>query len=299
VKKDSFSWWNKNKKIAALLMVAASVYPAGYAMDTDSPQDSVHAQITREALGGAIAPENLKLIIDANDSQDAPGSEGATEKRRHFDGRSIASAYQYVEREKTKALNLAAEADSEPEARLESLRHLGLALHSLQDFYLRSNYVETQLENPATKEDPYNIGLVDWSKVTEGKYTAAKHGDAEDALNKDSVTTGGGKTAVSGTATYHSVARDLAVRETQRQWNLFETLVRGRCGDRAPAVLAALRQASSPTAAQSAATKDRESSQTIVGDPDAKASTKDRSPDVDPAKMDDRSPDNPDVDQGP
>lgn len=299
LKKQSFNWWNKNKKIAALLMVVAFLYPAGYAMDTDSSQSSVHAQITRDALTEMVAPENLRLIIEANDSQDAPGGEGVAERRRHFDASAIAGAYHYIEREKTKALNLASEADTEPEARLDALRHIGLMLHSVQDFYLRSNYVETQLENPEAKVDPYNISLVDWTKVSEGKYTAAKHGDPEDALNKDSSTAGGGKTSLGGKVTYHSVAKDLAVRETQRQWNLLETLLRSRCGDRAPAVLAALRKASTPTAAQTAAAKDKEASQTILGNPDAPESTKDRSPDVDPTRKDDRSPDNPDVDQGP
>lgn len=255
-------------------------------MDTGSQPTNVHAQITHDALIGSISEANLKLIIDADTAQDAPGSEAANERRRHFDGTSIAATIAHINREKNKALNLAAEADTEPQARLDALRHLGMMLHSVQDFYLRSNYVEQQLKVEDNKNDPYNIALVDWNKLSPPDIAAAKHGDPDDALNKDSSTAGGGKTAIGGKATYHSVARDLAVRETQRQWNLFETLVRTRCGERAPAVLAALRQANTPVAPQTTARD--EPTQTIVGDPQASD-----------LKTDDRNPDNPDGDQGP
>jgi hypothetical protein len=270
-----FRFSNKNKYIlAASFSIGLLLAPSGYAMDSASPESSLHGQITREALMGTLADPNLKAVIDANDSQDAPGSEGAQEKRRHFDQSNIKGALQYISREKTKALNAAAEADVEPESRADALRHFGLMLHAVQDFYTRSNYVELQLESPEHKNDPYNIPLVDWNKVPDGivglasgtKLSAAKQGNPQDEMNKDDVTVGGGKTIISGKITYHSVARDLAVRETQRQWNLFETLLRSRCGERAAAVLAALRQASTPTAAAGTA-KEKESMQTIVGDP--------------------------------
>jgi hypothetical protein len=275
--------------VAQILSAAMFVYPAGYAMDTASPQGNVHGAITHDALQGVVSEDNLKLIMAANDSQDAPGGEGTTlvEKRRHFDAGAIPGAILYINREKNKALNLAAEADKDPQARLDALRHFGLMLHAMQDFYLRTNYVEMQLVDEANKNDPYNISLVDWNKVGPSfpGLTAAKFGfPGEDVLDKESGTAGGGKTVVNGKATYHTIARDLAVRETQRQWNLFETLVRNRCGERAPAVIAALRQASTPTSAQTSAAKELESTQTIVSDP---------------TKMDDHNQDNLDADQGP
>jgi len=284
----------KIKFAAQILSVVAFVYPTGYAMDTASSPPSLHAQITHDALAGSLSDDNLKVIIDANDSQDAAGSDGAKEARRHFDANSINNTVNYINREKNKALTLASEADSEPQARLDALRHFGLMIHAAQDFYLHSNYLEQQLRTEENRNDPYNIALVDWNKFPE-KMSAAKYGDPEDALNKDSATAGGGKTAIAPKVTYHSAARDLAVRETQRQWNLFETLVRARCGDRAPRVIAALRQASTPTAAQTATGKDMEPTQTIVGDPTAPAPQ----PDPTTLRTDDRSPDNPDADQGP
>lgn len=275
VRKQRLIDLNKNKLMLPILIGAvAACGIAGYAMDSASPQSSVHAEITRDALSGILAADNLKAVIEANDSLDAPNGDGANEKRRHFDVTAMTAAVQYINREKNKALTFAAEADTEPESRSDALRHFGLMLHTVQDFYLRSNYLELQLENPDSSADPYNIALVDWTKVPDAlvsssgtKLTSANKADPVDPLNKDNGTTPGGKQIISGTATRYSVAKDLAVRETQRQWNLFETLIRNRCGNRGPAVLAALRQASTPTAAQAAAAKEREGTQTIVGDP--------------------------------
>lgn len=274
VRKERLRDLNKNKLMLALASaVVTSCGIAGYAMDSGSSNGSVHAEITRDALNGVLSPDNLKAVIDANDSLDAPNGDGASEKRRHFDVTAMTAAVQYINREKNKALTFASEADTEPESRADALRHFGLMLHTVQDFYLRSNYLEMQLEKPESVADPYNIGLVDWTKVPESllsasgnKLTAANKADPVDPLNKDAATTPGGSKMVSGGITRYAVAKDLATRETQRQWNLFETLIRNRCGNRGPAVLAALRQASTPTPAQAAAAKERET-QTIVGDP--------------------------------
>ncbi len=243
-------------------------------MDSLVPEPNVHAEITREALAGILAPSNLQAVSDANQSQDALNSEAASEKRRHFDGGNMHASVQYINRETSRALNSAVEADSELQSRADALRHLGLMIHCAQDFYLRSNYVELKLEAEEHKADPYNIPLVDWAMVPDGitgltsgtKLAGAKHADLEDVLRKDSLAANGGKVVVSANVTHYSIARELAVRETQRQWNLFETILRSRCGDRAPAVIAALRKASPPTAAQAALAKEREV-QTIVGDP--------------------------------
>lgn len=242
---------HKNKYIliamASLLGYGVPVYSA----DSQSIAGSVHAQITREALTGTLAEASLAAIVAANDSQDLPNGDGATEKRRHFDGGSMSASVGFINREKTRALNLASEADTDLDSRSDALRHFGMMVHCVQDFYLHSNYVELQLEQQQNKSEPYNIALVDWSKIPDGytgtasgsHLTAARQGATDDLLNKDSDGSVGGKQIVSGDVTYFKVARELALRETQRQWNLFETLLRARCGERAPSVVAALRQA--------------------------------------------------------
>lgn len=118
-----------------------------------------------------------------------------------------------------------------------------------QDFYSRSNYLEIQsaiLSEKLGKDgfDPYNIELVDWNKllndlkrnepVIYGPATQAK----EDA--------GQGKKPLSS-ATYFKAARELAVHETSRQWEVLETLIKQRYHERAITILAALKQAGCPT----------------------------------------------------
>lgn len=211
---------------------------------------NVHAEITSEALKDLFSPANLKVIIDANLAQDQPGSPQLSELRRHFGDEHFVSSLGYIDREKKRALNYAAEADTEPEQRGRTLVHFGEVLHCVQDFYSRTNYVELMLSNPSYKDEPYSIPLVDWQKVPDG-YSglicfSAKAGNANDtaAIVKDSSSTAEGKKIISGKTTYFSVARDLAIRESQRQWNLFETMIRNRCGSRAAAIIAALKQAS-------------------------------------------------------
>ncbi len=231
---------------------------------SSSGGQSIHEGITRDALTHIVSDDSLKLIVEANDSQDKAGGEGALECRRHFDGGNLAAALSYIDREKKKALNCAAEADGDVQSRADALRHFGLMLHCVQDFYSRSNYLEIELELPACRANPFDIPLVDWSKLPDGYegalsglgLAAARHTDkADEKLNKDSELTPEGKKIVSGKISYYSVARELAVRETQRQWNLFEALIRARCPERSAAVIAALKQAGAEISTASGGSK--------------------------------------------
>lgn len=218
---------------------------------SDSTGGNVHEQITADALKGLISAANLKVIMDANVAQDKPGSEAAAELRRHFGDERFVSSLAYIDREKKRSLNYASEADTDPEQRGRTLTHFGEILHSVQDFYSRTNYVELMLKaNPGFRDDPYMIPLVDWQKVPDG-YPGlvsfnVKAGNVNDtaAIVKDSLSTEEGKKIISGKITFFNVAKDLAVRESQRQWNIFETMIRNRCGTRAAAIIAALKQAS-------------------------------------------------------
>lgn len=218
----------------------------------NATETSPHSAITTDALQDTLGQKNLSVVVEANDSQEKPGSDGVNEPRRHCDGANLAGSVAYVDREKKRALTLASEADTDVQARADSLRHFGMMLHAVQDFYIRSNYVELQLENPQYKHDPYAIPLVDWTKVPDGYHgttsgnglTAAAYNRPDDMLRKDTKDSAGGRNLV-GTAkvTYYAVARDLAIRETQRQWNLFEALLRAQLGSRSSAIIASLRQA--------------------------------------------------------
>lgn len=238
-------------KVLSILVTASAWQAACFAFSSsNNTGGNIHEQITSEALKDLLSPANLKVIIDANVAQDASGSEALAELRRHFGDERFASSLGYIDREKKRALNYASEADTDPEQRGRTLRHFGEVLHCVQDFYSRTNYLELMLAKPALREDPYSIPLVDWQKVPDG-YPGlvcfnAKAGNVNDsaAIVKDSLNTEAGKKIVSGKITYFQVAKDLAVRESQRQWNLFETMIRNRCGTRAAAIIAALKQAS-------------------------------------------------------
>lgn len=240
-------------KNPATLLLLSFVFIPSYALafsSQDAGGGNVHAEITRDALKALVSEANLKVIVDANSAQDQTGSEGLAELRRHFGDEKFSSSLGYVDREKKRALNYAGESDTDPEQRGRALIHFGEMLHSVQDFYSRTNYIEVMLSNPIYRNDPYAIPLVDWQKVPDG-YPGlinfnAKAGKSNDSggIVKDSLSTDQGKKSISGKITYFSVAKDLAVRETQRQWNLFETMIRNRCGERAAAVIAALKQAS-------------------------------------------------------
>lgn len=233
-----------------LAIAAFAAQPAVQAF-TSIEGANIHADITAEALRGVLSEGNLKFVIEANQNQDKPGTEGIAELRRHFGDESFLSALAYIDREKRRALNYAVESDTDAEARGYALRHFGEMLHSVQDFYSRTNYIELMVANSQYKQSPYDIPLVDWTKVPAGypglKCFSAKAGSSNAGelalIVKDNAETSGGKKVISGKVTQFQVAKELAIRETSRQWNLFETLIRSRTGSRAPAIIAALKQA--------------------------------------------------------
>lgn len=247
---------NSARTMVLFLIAAAMAATPAFGFGSESTGASIHAQITRDALLGTFSEANLKVIVAANESQDKPGSEAVAELRRHFGEAQFSSSIGYIDREKKRALNYAAESDTDTESRGYALRHFGEMLHAVQDFYSRTNYIELMLRNSEFKSDPFSIPLVDWQKVPSGypglesfNVRAGVAGDTERSamIVKDSPQTPGGAKVAVGKTTYFQIARELAVRETQRQWNLFESMLRNRCGTRAPAVIAAIKEASPET----------------------------------------------------
>jgi hypothetical protein len=244
--------YSMKKEVSALLLILLpGWHAAAVAFGSSSAGGgNVHEEITREALRGAISEANLKIIIEADSAQDKTGSEGASELRRHFGEERFASSLGYIDREKKRALNYACESDTDPEQRGRALVHFGEMLHCVQDFYSRTNYLELMLAGPAAGRDPYDIPLVDWSKVPDGypglKNFNARAGNANDTAGivKDTKDSEQGRKVIVPKVTYFQAARELAVRETVRQWSAFETMIHNRCGERAAAIIAALKQAS-------------------------------------------------------
>lgn len=224
-------------------LVAASVLISGFAADSNG---NIHEQIMKEALGNQFSATNLEIMIKASESQDAANSEGAKEPRRHFDAKTLQSSLAYIDREKKKILNYAQDADSSPDSRARVLHHMGLMMHTVQDFYSRSNYIELrfrQLKQSGKLANPYDMDLVDWSKLPEG-YDGG--GETLGLAEVKKETPEDGKQQL-GSSTHHKVARELAIRETQRQWTSLESLLRNRYQGRATMIITALKEASCPS----------------------------------------------------
>ncbi len=216
----------------------------------DGDGQSLHGKIVKEALSSTLDSPNLNLVISCldqkaqADAKDSPPAAAGSANQY-----SLKSVTSFVDREQKKILNYAAEADVSPASRYHCLKHLGQLLLVAEDFYSRSDYVEVQSARLTQKLgkagfDPYNIELVDWNKL----FSALKQNEAiiygpavqakEDAKE--------GKAPLAST-TYFKTARELAVRETSRQWEVLETLIKQRYHERAITILAALKQASCPS----------------------------------------------------
>jgi hypothetical protein len=220
--------------ICALALIAAT---GAEAFDLkDSQGSSLHGEIIKEALGSTFVTANLDLLVKSCDQAD--------EAENLFGASNFKRSLGYLEREQKKFLNAAFEADSSPAARYRTLKHLGVMMRIVQDFYSNSNYVELQVEKKLEKNqhfDPYSLELVEWSTLPARFEARSGIGPAE--KKKENSKDGSEKI---GDSTYYKVAREMAVRESGRQWDILSTLIKNRYGAKAVTIITALKQASVP-----------------------------------------------------
>jgi hypothetical protein len=118
-----------------------------------------------------------------------------------------------------------------------------------QDFYSQSNYVELQAERLKEKLgpafDPYQIELVDWSKLNYSEYLKRGNKSLNDG-GRPKENAEEGKDRL-GSATYYKVAKDLATRESVRQWDLLMALIRQKYPKRSASIITALKEVKSRT----------------------------------------------------
>lgn len=238
------------RKLAiAILLTLATGFPENLAcaFAGESVSCKSHAEITHDALAGQFNPPNLELIQRSCDSQIKPGSEGASESRRHFTDDNFSKAIAYMDRQKKLILDFSCGADTNVRDRARALYHLGLLVHTAQDFYSHTNYIEVTAEymkqrNQGLIGDPYSMDLVDWSKLGTHRTNVLQ---STPELYKDDANGPEGRIAL-GDSTYFKVAKELATKETMRQWNSVEALIKLRYGTRSSAILTAMKQASCP-----------------------------------------------------
>ncbi len=223
----------------SLLLAGCSQLCAGQALSFGSDEaGNIHEQITQDALKGTICDANLKLVIKGSSAADVAGAEGAKDPRRHFKTGELAKCLALVDREKRKMINYAQNADTDEKARAKVLFLFGQILHTLQDFYSRSNYIE--LREKQFKDDIYSMEVADWTNLQDQESKTGTHLKFE-GVDKSLPTQDEGKKSVGGT-TYFKVAKELALRESQRQWNLMETLIRNKAEKRGSDVITAITQ---------------------------------------------------------
>ena len=182
---------------------------------------TIHGDITREANAGILNNQQLAFVVLANIAQDLHQMDG----RRHFDNCCFAEGVAYIEEE---WCNMEAEDDRYSESALGTF---GRLLHTVQDFYAHSNWVELNLSQNQIPVWDMNLNslpsgivsgtwIIGFPKKCDG--TAPTH----EQLNKDDANSEEGKKVVSSGPnegkTLFALARDAAIRAGSMQ---FEKLI--------------------------------------------------------------------------
>ena len=226
--------------VAMLYLIGFSGWcPSGYCVEPSTQVTSGRQiDMVKQALYDELSPGNLSLVEKAVEFQsrerepDLRLAEGKVERFKS-----------YIDREGKIALNYAGTADADVQSRERALVHFGFMLAIARDFYCKSNYVEITTSGSSKSADtldPYSVELVAWSAFGDSAPL-----EVSPKLNKCSEQTDEGQKKC-GKVTYFEITRALAIREAQRQWNLFEALVRRKYPQRASGIIAAFKQASCP-----------------------------------------------------
>lgn len=225
------------------------------------PFVDVHDQIIKEALAGTICEPNLQVIALGAASEGASAGSPLSDDYRHFRDKSLLKTLNYIEREKRKVLNFCTTADVDQKSRIRALYHFGLILHTLQDFYSSSNYIELKLEQlrkqrrNLASEDLFNMPLVDWNSMLSLLRNGEKTNIVVEGFDKADPTSPEAKLTAGG-VTYFALAKELAVRETERQWHQLASLIKASVQGNAVAVTISLEKAGCPEQVVSDVLKD-------------------------------------------
>jgi hypothetical protein len=234
--------------LTALLLLSGPVY----AFDAkEHLVPTVHEQVTTEALSRAVCQANLKVIALGSDGETASANTQVDDSYKHFKDKNLLKTLNYVEREKRKVLNFCATADVDQKNRVRALYHFGVILHTLQDFYSTSNYLELKLEemkkahHAPTSENLYNLPLIDWSTLLSLLRNGERTSIVVEGFDKSDADDPEAKLTVGG-ITYFALAKELAVRETERQWQQLESLIKAKLKGNGTAVTVSLKSAGCP-----------------------------------------------------
>ena len=194
--------------------------------------------IIDEALAGTVCNRNLAVIVEGAYYQNSKYNAVDRKPERHFETKNLERSIKYINSERKKALHAALEAGPKPDMRTRTLFHFGMLLHTVNNFYLNTDYLEKLIEKLEKSGnhnfDPYDLPLVDWSEAGEsGKYRVLSEAERKNRVEKKLSST-----------TYAKAARGLAIKEVRRQWDTLEGLLRSRYFSQADIIIAAPKTAS-------------------------------------------------------
>jgi hypothetical protein len=112
-----------------------------------------HVSITRKALSEQFSPRALKTILSANLKQDDLLTGQIGHDEYHYDNNAIAASDRYLEEQRALTLS-AMQNDDLPGA----WSAFGRLVHTAQDFYAHSNYVDLWLSRFPGGDDVHNNG---------------------------------------------------------------------------------------------------------------------------------------------
>lgn len=210
----------------AILILAASMVPIALA-SSPAPDQPKYSSILREALSQQFDRGNLDLVSKYIETQDAVPA-------KQVKGSAYALYLaQSIDRNQKKFVNLAQAADTNPRDRFYALKTFASLLHTVQDFYSKTDYISETIKAKSSKRgahavDPYQLDFADWEKI---KNKSLQYESADIAT----IVPDGAK-----------IARELSLRETQRQWEILEALIKQKYPDRSSNILTALKSASTP-----------------------------------------------------
>lgn len=165
----------KSILVFGLCAPAVLLGPQAFAFKTyTSFGGAIHEEITKAALvtgGPKIAEECFKQIDAGNTGQDDPSSAAFTTASHHFDDNQLKDSVQYVEDCYTEIRARVCNADKDSNDWTFVLNKFGELLHTVQDFYSHSNYVELQLKANGNLL-PAQIPIVsNWNSLPSGVRT--------------------------------------------------------------------------------------------------------------------------------
>lgn len=199
-----------------------------------------HSEIIKEALSGTLSEDNIKSVIAGANLQEQDETDNEGEAQRHFNINNLKRCCDYVKREQARVISFAGEADKDSSMCYKALFHLGMLLHTVQNFYSNTNYLSLITNNgELVNSDPYGStsALVDWTQLFADLKSEKPQIKIVIEMDKSKRTTD------------TELARGMALRESIRQWNYIEKLITSKYGKSSSDIISALKNgaASKPT----------------------------------------------------